>query len=46
MYAREGARKVLSQSRERQIEGGAPTDQHVVTPWPEPIRVGKPHDFS
>jgi hypothetical protein len=45
MYARERAREVLGEARERQIEGGAPADHHVVTPHPEPIRVGKPHDF-
>jgi hypothetical protein len=46
LNALEGAPEFLDQSRERQIEGGAPADQHIVTPCLEPIRVGKPHDFA
>jgi hypothetical protein len=46
MYLRECAREILRQSRERKIEGGAPTDQHIVVPRPETFRVRKPHDFA
>ena len=46
LNAIERAPELLDQSRERQIEGGAPADQHIVTPRLEPIRVGKPHDFA
>src|ERR1700675_3276067 len=38
--------EVLDQSRKRQLECGATTDQHIVTSRLEPARVRKPHDFA
>ena len=45
MNALERAREILDQSLERKLERGAPADQHIVVPRPEPSRVRKPHDF-
>src|SRR5215813_12224790 len=39
-------REILDQLRERQVERGAPTDQHIVIPDPQSSRVRKPHDFA
>jgi len=45
MNALERASEILDQSLERKIERGAPANQHIVVPRPEPCRVRKPHDF-
>src|SRR5882762_5506798 len=45
MNALERAREILDQSLERKLERGAPADQHIVVPRPEPSRVRKPHDL-
>ena len=45
MNALERASEILDQSLERKVERGAPANQHIVVPRPEPSRVRKPHDF-